>query len=77
MKRKIINLVAALVITAMPLAAAFGAIGDPMAPPSGGPGGGGGGPIAPSPVGSGLVLLLSLGAAYGAKKVYQLRKKEE
>ena len=29
----------------------------------------------PAPVGSGLVILLSLGAAYGAKKVYDGRRK--
>jgi hypothetical protein len=48
---------------------------DPPPPPSGGhgqtgnqspPGGG-------TPIGSGLVLLLALGAAYGGKKVYEMR----
>ena len=29
-----------------------------------------------APVGSGLLILLGLGAAYGGKKVYDLRKKE-
>jgi len=29
----------------------------------------------PAPVGSGLLILLSLGAAYGAKKVYDARRK--
>ncbi|MBN2173605.1 MAG: hypothetical protein JW731_05715 [Bacteroidales bacterium] len=42
--------------------------------PGGGPGGGddpvGGG----SPVGSGLAILISMGAAYGARKIYHLRK---
>jgi len=28
-----------------------------------------------APIGSGLVILLSLGAAYGSKKVYDARKK--
>jgi hypothetical protein len=28
-----------------------------------------------APVGSGLIILLSLGAAYGSKKVYNARKK--
>lgn len=45
--------------------------GDP------GPGGGGGGtPVGGFvPVGSGLVILLALGAGYGSKKVYDARKK--
>jgi len=30
-----------------------------------------------APIGSGLVLLISMGAAYGAKKVYNARKKLE
>ena len=29
----------------------------------------------PAPIGSGLVILLGLGAAYGGKKVYDARKK--
>ncbi len=29
-----------------------------------------------APIGSGIMLLLSLGAAYGGKKVYNLKKKE-
>ncbi len=29
----------------------------------------------PTPIGSGLVILLALGAAYGGKKVYDARKK--
>lgn len=44
--------------------------GDP------GPGGQGGTPVGGFvPVGSGLVILMALGASYGAKKVYNLRKK--
>ncbi len=50
---------------------------DPPPPPSVGhgqsgnqpPGGG-------APIGSGLVFLLALGAAYGGKKVYDMRKEE-
>ena len=51
---------------------------QPPNPPSGhgsgtnqSPGGG----IAP--IGSGIVILISLGAAYGVKKVYHLRKNKE
>ena len=39
--------------------------GDPNNPPVGGY----------APVGSGLVILLALGAGYGTKKVYDARKK--
>ena len=44
--------------------------------PGGGPGGGdpplGGG----APIGNGLFILLGLGAAYGGKKIYDLKKKK-
>lgn len=51
---------------------------QPPDPPGGGhgmtgdqaPGGG-------APVGSGLVVLLGMGAAYGAKKIFQVNKKLE
>jgi len=48
---------------------------DPPPPPPHGetgnvPGGG-------APIGSGLVILLSLGAGYGAKKFYNYRKKKK
>lgn len=51
---------------------------DPPPPPGGGHGGdedsppGGG-----APIGSGLAILLGLGAAYGGKKVFDLKKKGE
>jgi hypothetical protein len=36
----------------------------------------GGGPIGgAAPIGGGLIIMLTLGAAYGAKKVYNIRKK--
>jgi hypothetical protein len=34
-----------------------------------------GGPVGSGPVGSGLGILLALGAAYGAKKVYDARRR--
>lgn len=44
--------------------------------PGGDPGSQGGTPVGGFvPVGSGLVILMALGASYGAKKVYDLRKK--
>lgn len=33
------------------------------------------GDIEPAPIGNGIVLLLTLGAGYGAKKVYDARRK--
>ena len=51
--------------------------GDP--PPIGGdPTSTGGTPIGGSaPIGSGLVLLIGIGAAYGARKTYQLQQEED
>ena len=45
--------------------------------PGGDPSGGGGGtPVGGfAPIGSGLVILLALGASYGTKKLYNARKK--
>ena len=75
MKRIIINLVVIVFFTLLSTTAVLASAPPP--PPPGGPGTGEL-PIGGSaPVGSGLVILLSMGAAYGAKKVYQLRKKEE
>ena len=51
---------------------ATAAIAQPPPPPDEH---GGDGDIAPAPIGSGLVILLALGAAYGAKKVFDARKK--
>jgi len=47
----------------------------PPPPPSGGHGGTGNKPAGgPSPIGGGLAILLSLGAAYGGRKVYKAWK---
>jgi hypothetical protein len=50
-------------------------IGQPM--PGGDPSGGGINPPVGgyAPIGSGLIILLSLGAGYGSKKLYNARKK--
>lgn len=45
---------------------------DPLPPP---PDHGQGGDQQPAPIGSGLLILAGLGAAYGARKVYNARKK--
>jgi hypothetical protein len=52
---------------------------QPMPPePGGDPSGGGNGPVGGyAPIGSGLIILLALGAGYGSKKVYDARKKLE
>ena len=74
MKRSIIKLLIVTAIIAFPLVSAIAA--PPPPPP---PGGGGGDiPIGgTAPIGSGVVLLITMGAAYGAKKVYDARKRLE
>jgi hypothetical protein len=50
----------------------------PPPPPAGGHGSGGNQPAGGgAPIEGGVGILLALGAAYGARKVYQLRKKDE
>ena len=44
--------------------------------PGGDPNTGGGTPVGGSPIGSGLVILVTMGAAYGMKKVYKLHTNE-
>ena len=48
-----------------------GAIAQPPLPP----GHGGGDDVEPAPIGSGIAVLLMLAGGYGAKKVYDARKK--
>lgn len=51
---------------------------DPPPPPSGGHGSGGSQPPGGgAPVGSGMVLLISLAAGYGTKKVFEAGKKKQ
>jgi hypothetical protein len=76
MKKAILNLIITGLLIAVPVIIAS-ASAPPPPPPPGGPGSdtpiGGG----PAPIGSGLVMLISMGAAYGAKKVYDARKRLE
>ncbi len=63
------------IATTIVLTVSFVAMADqPPDPGTGGPGSGdlpvGGG----SPIGGGLIMLLSFGAAYGLKKVYDIKK---
>jgi len=73
MKKIIFNL---LVISFLILVPVFAATASaPPPPPPGGPGTGDAPIGGTAPLGSGIVMLLTMGAAYGAKKVYDARKK--
>ncbi len=75
MKKAILNLILIGLLIIVPVIIVSASSPPPPPPPD--PGGGtpiGGGP---APIGTGLVMLISMGAAYGAKKVYNARKKLE
>ena len=75
MRKVLFSLIVIVAMIVLPVLEA--ASSSPPPPPPGGPAPGDI-PIGGSaPVGSGLVLLLSMGAAYGAKKLYDARKKLE
>ena len=75
MKKVILNLIITGLFVVVPVIMVT-ASAPPPPPPPGGPGGGT--PIGgAAPIGSGIVMLLSMGAAYGAKKIYDARKKLE
>lgn len=74
MKKAIATLVIFVSLIIVPVITASAAVPPPPPP---GPGTGETPIGGAAPVGSGLVLLLSMGAAYGAKKVYDARKKLE
>jgi hypothetical protein len=68
--------IALLTVFFITLTVAFNSvIGQPM--PGGDPSGGGTNPPVGgyAPIGSGLIILLAMGAGYGTKKVYDARKK--
>jgi len=48
--------------------------GAPPPPPPPGHGTGGNVPGGGAPIGGGLLILIALGAAYGVKKVYEMKK---
>jgi hypothetical protein len=74
MKKVILNLIITGLFIVVPVIMVTASAPPP--PPPGGPGGGT--PIGgPAPIGSGIVMLLSMGVAYGAKKIYDARKKLE
>jgi len=77
MKKAILNLIISGLFVIVPVIIA--SVSAPPPPPPGGPGSSGATPIGGggAPIGSGIVMLISMGAAYGAKKVYNARKRLE
>ena len=75
MKTKIKTLTITLLIAGATFISSIAKADDPPPPPPGHgetgnvPGGG-------APIGSGLFILLGLGAAYGGKKIYDYKKKK-
>jgi len=76
MKKAIVNLIITGLFVALPVIIAS-ASAPPPPPPPGGPTGGDTPIGGAAPIGSGLVMLISMGVAYGAKKVYDARKRLE
>ncbi|MDY0078151.1 MAG: hypothetical protein RBR87_12855 [Bacteroidales bacterium] len=81
MMKKIMNLTKLTLILTLFMGWSLVAMAQaPPPPPPGGHGQGGNQPAGSgggAPIGGGLVILLSLGAAYGGRKAYQAFKKEE
>jgi hypothetical protein len=76
MKKAIFNLIITGLFITLPVIIASASAPPP--PPPGGPDTGNDQPIGgAAPIGSGLIMLVSMGAAYGAKKVFDARKKLE
>ena len=67
-----------LAITAILMISGFSLLAQAPPPPPNDPSNGGtGGPVGGgAPIGSGIAILLALGAGYGAKKVYDFRKRK-
>jgi hypothetical protein len=76
MKKVILNLIISGLFVVVPVIIASASSPPPPPPPGGG---GGSTPIGggAAPIGSGLVILISMGAAYGTKKVFDARKRLE
>lgn len=75
MKKTIFNLILVGLLIIVPVII-VSASAPPPPPPPGGPGSDI--PIGGSaPIGSGLVMLISMGIAYGSKKIYNARKRLE
>lgn len=74
---KILKLLIITAIVIVPLLTATASVPPPPPPP---PGGGGGDPIpigGTAPIEGGVVILVSMAAAYGAKKIYDARRRLE
>jgi hypothetical protein len=76
MKKAIFNLIITGLFITLPVIIAS-ASAPPPPPPPGGPDTGDSPIGGAAPIGSGLIMLVSMGAAYGAKKVFDARKKLE
>jgi hypothetical protein len=76
MKKIIIILISSFLLLLSPVFI-NGVFADAPPDPGGDPNTGGGTPVGGSPIGSGMVLLMSLGAAYGIKKVYRFNQSDE
>lgn len=74
MKKRIITLSAVILLALAPAATIFA---QPNPGQNSGGGGVGGGPIGGNaPIGSGMAVLLALGAAYAGKKAYDVQLKK-
>lgn len=73
------NIIAKLILVAAFMTASTALMAQvPPPPPGGGHGQGTNQPAGgDAPIGGGIAILLTLGAAYGAKKMYDLRNKSE
>jgi hypothetical protein len=75
MRKSILNLIITGLLIIVPVIASNASAPPPPPPP--GPGGGDVPIGGTAPIGSGLIILVSMGAAYGAKKFYNARKRLE
>lgn len=71
--KKLSKFLIVLAFLVMPLFSTQVIAGDPPPPPD--PGSGGDIPGGGAPIGGGLLILLSLSAGYGLKKLYDARRK--
>ncbi len=77
MKKTILHLILVGLLIIVPVIITSASAPPPPPPPPGGPGGGDQPIGGAAPIGSGIVMLLAMGAGYGAKKVFDARKKLE
>lgn len=75
--RKFILVLSFVVVYLLTASNAFAQTPPPPPPPGGGSGGNNNQPGGGAPIGGGLGILLALGAAYGARKIYFYKQKLE